>query len=75
MELLVDPISNYPKKHYKIANKILCGGGGGGGGGFLWKLYFRTLLSNGLTLQNQAQKNPTPLLTQSAQIWNNPFSK
>ena len=74
MELLVDPISNYPKKHYKIANKILCGGGGGGGG-FLWKLYFRTLLSNGLTLQNQAQKNPTPLLTQSAQIWKNPFSK
>ena len=55
MELLVDPISNYPKKHYKIANKILCGGGGGGGG-FLWKLYFRTLLSYGLTLQNQAQK-------------------
>ena len=35
MELLVDPISNYQKKHYKIANKILCGGGGGGGGGFL----------------------------------------
>ena len=32
MELLVDPISNYPKKHYKIANKILCGGGGGGEG-------------------------------------------
>ena len=31
MELLVDPISNYPKKHYKIANKILCGGEGGGG--------------------------------------------
>ena len=27
MELLVDPISNYPKKHYKIANKILCGEG------------------------------------------------
>ena len=33
MELLVVPISNYPKKHYKIANKILCVGGGGGGGG------------------------------------------
>ena len=30
MELLVDPISNYPKKHYKIANKILCVGGWGG---------------------------------------------
>ena len=30
MELLVDPISNYQKKHYKIANKILCGGGGEG---------------------------------------------
>ena len=33
MELLVDPISNYPKKHYKIANKILCVCGGGGGEG------------------------------------------
>ena len=32
MELLVVPISNYPKKHYKIANKILCGGGEGKGG-------------------------------------------
>ena len=32
MELLVVPISNYPKKHYKIANKILCVEGGGGEG-------------------------------------------
>ena len=33
MELLVVPISNYPKKHYKIANQILCVEGGGGGEG------------------------------------------
>lgn len=41
MELLVDPISNYPKKQYKIANKILCGGGGGKGRGrILLKIIF-----------------------------------
>ena len=32
MELLVVPISNYPKKHYKIANQILCVEGGEGRG-------------------------------------------
>ena len=40
MELLVDPISNYPKKHYKIANKILCVGGGEGRGRILVKIIF-----------------------------------
>ena len=40
MELLVDPISNYPKKQYKIANKILCGGGGKGRGRILVKIIF-----------------------------------
>ena len=40
MELLVDPISNYPKKHYKIAKG---GGGGGGGGGGRGRILVKTI--------------------------------
>ena len=75
MELLVDPISNYPKKHYKIANKILCGGGGGGRGRIVFKIIFYNLIVKWTDTTTSSTKNPTPLLTQSTQIWNNPFSK